>query len=140
MLLQKNMAFKKTLQMMVLYYLLSVGFNVISLLRESFGNTPLIEGKPVSSIIMLTLFLVLAYSGYKHWRWPFLGIGLFGLIALPMRGIIPHIGALLEPAKQGIYSSEMIVWIALAINLFGLSVLLLSFYHAPFLKKVKETL
>ena len=140
MLFQKNMAFKRALQMMVLYYLLSVGFNVISLLRESFGNTPLIEGKPVASIIMLTLFLVLAYSGYKHWRWPFLGVGLFGLIALPLRGIIPHIGALLDPAKQAVYSSEIVVWIALAINLFGLSVLVLGFYYAPFLKKVQETL
>lgn len=133
------MSFHRTLQLMIVYYLLAVGFNVVSLIRVEAGNAPLIQGAPVTSIILLSLYLVLAFCGYKHWRWPFLGIGLFGLLALPLRGIVPHISALFEPAKLEIYSSISVVWIAISINCFGLCVLVLSFCYAPFLKKVKET-
>lgn len=143
---QKNMSFEqssffnKVLCLMLVYYSLSVGFNVVSLIRIELGNTPLIQGNPMQSILLLTLFLVLAYSGYKHWRWPFIGIGLFGFLTLPIRGIIPHINALLDPEKLIIYSSETVVWIAIAINCFGLTTLILGFCYAPFLKRVKETL
>lgn len=140
MFLKQRTPFQRVLQLMVAYYLLSVGFNVISLLRQALGNPPLIEGKPLASIIMLTLFLVLAYCGHKQWRWPFISIGIFGVLALPMRGIFPHITALFDPAKQAIYVSEFVIWIALAINLFGFCVLVLGFCYAPFLRKAKETL
>ena len=132
------MSFHKILQMMILYYIAAVGFNVVSLVRIEFDSTPLINGNPVFSIVLLTLYLVLAYCGHKQWRWPFIGIGLFGLLALPVRGILPHINALLNPEKLVIYSSEAVAWIAIAINCFGFVVLILSFSYAPFLKKVKE--
>lgn len=134
------MSFHKTLQSMVVYYIMAVSFNVVSLMRVELDYAPLIQGNPVFSIVLLTLYLVLAYCGHKQWRWPFIGIGLFGLVALPMRGIFPHINAVFNPEKLVIYSSEAVAWIAIAINCFGFVVLILSFIYAPFFKKVKETL
>ncbi len=132
------MSFKKILQLMVAYYAVAVGFNLVSITRVQMGDSPLINGNPVLSIILLSLYLVLAYCGHKHWRWPFIGIGMFGLFALPARGIVPHIQALLDPTLLTIYSSESVAWIAITINCFGFVVLALSFYRAPFIRNLRK--
>ncbi len=132
------MSFQRILHLMLVYYVLALGFNLVSLVRVELGHTPLIQGNPVISIVLLTLFLFLVYCGKKQWRWPYIGIAVFGLLALPARGIIPHISALLDPSKLIIYSSESVAWIAIAINCFGLVMLVLGIHSAPFLKKAKE--
>jgi len=126
------MKFEQCLKLIVVYYVFALLFNMISLLRMQFDLAPLINGNPGLSIILLSLFIVLYLFGKYSWHKSFICLAVLGLIALPIRGITPHITAIIDQSYS-LYLAEYIAWIAALINIFGVLVIVLCAINSPFL-------
>lgn len=115
------MKHKKYLGYLLVYFGIAVLFNVVSLVRHEMDLPLLINGNPWMSINLLCLFVVLYLFGKYQLQLAFVVLSVIALITLPIRAIVPHIKAIMTHSYSA-YSSELIPWIAAAINLFGFAV------------------
>lgn len=120
-----------TLRFIIVYYVLAMLFNIISITRVELGEVPLIDGNPVLSMVLLSLFLLLYALGRFQYQRAFLGLCVFAIILLPIQGIFPHIQALMSVDGLARYASIHVAWVALFINLFGACVVLSCFVTSP---------
>lgn len=108
------------------WWLLASGFNLVSMIRETFGYRLLIDSSPQVSLMLLMPFLILFILEKKQWHKAYSALAIFAGIALSIRGVYPHWAALGSMEGISIYSSTTSAITALVINTFGVATLLLT--------------
>jgi hypothetical protein len=105
------------LKLQLLYMLMGIGYNGISLLMASAGNKPLSSTSATQGVIVLLvygLFLLSGYLGYQKLYRLFMAIAFIGL---GYGGVISH---LLNYTNLNLYYSPVAWFLAIAINLTGM--------------------
>jgi len=112
------MKLKTLLQLQLLYYLLGMAFNAVSIYGMSNGAQQLTPNDPYSGSIAMTVYALFLISGFLK-KIPFYRI-LMGLAVLLLGygGVLKHIQFLQETPE--LYNSTAAAIIGPGINVFGL--------------------
>ena len=105
-----------------LYFILAIGYNVVSLVRRDMNRPPLAPTEPVQAIVMMSLLYVIYASGSVLGRIAWTALIAVFVLLIARFGIYRH----LVGYTPDDYSS-LIAWAtAIAINAYGVLVLCLG--------------
>lgn len=116
------MTFRQSLQLLVIYLLLAITFNVCWLVAKfGFGIDFIANGKIISSLVMLQMLWPVIWLGYRGHRMAFVLVMVVMTPMLVRGGIWPHVARWLD-GDLGSYVYWLVYWWALLINVFGVVV------------------
>lgn len=111
------------LRYQVLYMLLGIGYNLVSIMMKRSGGRPLAQTNPVAGIAVMLLFGLFLIPGFLNSALTYRILMGVAVIALGYFGVITH---LLNYGNLQLYYSPAVWILAIAINLFGLVLNLLA--------------
>lgn len=119
-----------TLLLQVIWLCLAASYNLLNLYFISINEQPLIEGKHLQMLMMLSFYLIVILLGYWRKLYLYMILSMLLLIGLFIKGVVPHLYLGLIENDLSRYSSLYAWLIAIAINIFGLVAFALGIFQA----------
>ncbi len=113
----QKIAFSSLLKLQLLYFVLGLGYNVISYIKAATGGKPLASTSPVTGAIFMVVYALILLAGYNGFHRVYRGLLVLILISGGYSGIIKHF--IVYAQQPDAYSSQLAWIVAITINIFG---------------------
>lgn len=128
-----EMTFKHYLALQVIWLLMALGYNMVSIYNLNLGYPPLKEGNPQQTMVLLTPFLLLLILGFAKRYTVYFYFGVLQTASLLFIGVASHFYTFSISGVTN-YSSVWSFLFAIVINIFGVAVFYGGLRKSYFLK------